>query len=123
MSAKLMLASGKLSSYKVLLSYLNLLDDKEKSRFLPRSSDLEYIKKLIEEGFNRLDEIINELVKYLKERVNPDLACEAVKKALGIQLGTEEAITYVAKELASWIIEISESLNVVRIRGAWSTSE
>ncbi len=119
MSSDLMLASGKLSSYRILTTYLNILDKKERDRVLPKTKDLEYVRMLIDEGIRRLDEIIKELSENLKGRINGYYAKKAVKDVLGLDVDEIEAKNYVARELASWILEISENLNIIKLKGSW----
>mgnify|MGYP000356630724 CR=1 FL=1 len=119
MSNNLMLASGKLSSYRILIAYLNILNKEERDKVLPRAKDLEYVRMLIDEGINRLDEIIKELSENLKDRINGYYAKKVIKDVLGLDVNESEAKRFVAKELASWILEISENLNIIKIKGSW----
>jgi len=121
MPGDLMLASGKLSSYRILTAYLNILDKKERDKALPKTKDLEYVRMLIDEGIRRLDEIIRELSENLKGRINGYYAKKAVKDVLGLDVDETEAKDYVAKELASWILEISENLNIIKLKGSWES--
>ena len=120
-NSELFLTTGKvISNYRVLIKYLEIVSDDLRNKALPRSSDLEYVKELLSRcNMYRLSDILDLLVRYLRDRVSPEYAVRAIRDVMNIELSPEDAVDYVAKQLAGWILEIAEQLNILRVRGSW----
>ncbi|MCD6429023.1 MAG: hypothetical protein J7L12_05385 [Desulfurococcales archaeon] len=117
---KLMLATGKVvPDYRPLIRYLELANSEQRDRVLPKSSDIELVRTLLERGYETLEEVLNEIIQIVKERFDPDLSCRAIKEVLNIELEEDEAVRYLSKLLAGWIIEIAEQLGAIRLKGVW----
>ncbi len=117
---KPMLATGKIvPDYRPLIRYLELANAEQRDRVLPKSSDIELVRTLLERGYETLEEVLNEIIQVVKERFDPDLSCRAIKEVLNIELEEEEAVRYLSKLLAGWIIEMAEQLGAVRLRSMW----
>ena len=117
---RLMLATGKIvSNYKPLIKYLELANPEQREKALPRSSDIEVVRSLLEKGYGTLEEVLNEVAKIVRDRLDPELSQKAIKYSLDVELGRDEAVRYISKLLAGWIIEIAEQLGVVRLRTKW----
>ncbi len=115
-----MLATGKIvSDYRPLIKYLELANTEQRNKVLPRSSDIELVRILLERGYETLEEVLNEIVQIVKERFDPGLSCRAIKEVLDIELSEDEAVKYLSKILAGWIIEMAEQLGTVRLKSAW----
>jgi len=119
-SRKLMLATGKaMVNYEPLVKYLELADPEQRERALPKGSDIEFVRALAERGYRTLDNILDEVAQIVKCRLDPKLSQVALKLSLGIELEADEAVRYISRILAGWIIEIAEQLGVIKLRRMW----
>ena len=113
-----LMASGKIvENYEPLIKYIELCDNKLKNNVLPTTHDIELVRSLVSRGYRSLDDIISELVNFLSNRFEGNIAIRAVREALNIDLEEQEAVKYLSKILAGWIIEMAENLGIIRISG------
>ncbi len=117
MSDKPLLASGRVvKDYRPLMRFLKELPSNIRNEVLPTSDDLEFVKSLAKSSTN-----LAGLLNSVKERVRSRVAKHAgmvrriVREAWGVDLSEELAVEEVSKELAGWVIEISETLGYIRI--------
>ena len=115
-----MLATGKIvQDYRPLIKYLELISEDERTKVLPRSSDIEMVRALVEQGYVTLEEILGQVIQVVKDRFDPALSCRVIEEVLGLELEENEAVNYLAKLLAGWIIEIAERLGVINLKAGW----
>jgi len=110
------LASGKIvKDYRPLMTYLKLLGDREREALMPTG---EYLKEIVSRvGKGRtLGEVLNELAKELRWKINAELALKALREAWGMNVSPEYAVDEIAREMAGWVLEICESLGYLKIR-------
>ncbi|MCD6341143.1 MAG: hypothetical protein J7L51_04265 [Desulfurococcales archaeon] len=120
MAKKPMLATGKIvPDYRPLIRYLELANAEQRDKVLPKSSDIELVRTLLERGYETLEEVLNEIVQVVRGRFDPNLSCRAVKEVLNVELEEDEAVKYLSKLLAGWIIEMAEQLGAVRLKSLW----
>ncbi len=112
-----MMATGKIvEDYRPLMTYLRLLTEEERAKVLPKTSDLNYVKDLVESRSWSLGELLANLSEILQNRVDPRVAREAIKEALNLDLGEELARKHLARILAGWVLEIAENLGIIKLR-------
>jgi hypothetical protein len=118
MVKKLFLSTSKIiEDYNPLIEYLSLLNEVERKHIMPSSRDLELIRELSSRlGKIDLQELMEELMKIKEPLLKEDIAIRAVEKAWGIRLNRELAIKEISKELAGWMLEIAERLNIIKIK-------
>jgi len=110
------LASGKVvKDYAPLIRYLNLLKDSERKALMPTTEYLNEIVKRVGKG-KVLGELLEELAKELKPKINTELAVRALKEAWGVEVSPEYAVDEIAREMAGWILEICEALGYLKIK-------
>ncbi len=116
MGEKPFLASGKVvKDYAPLMTYLKLLGNAEREALMPTSEYLKEIVSRIGKG-GVLGDVLNELAKELRWRINAELAVKALKEAWGVNVSPEYAVDEIAREMAGWLLEMCESLGYIRIR-------
>ncbi len=110
------LASGKIvKDYAPLLTYLKLLKDEEREALMPTS---EYLKEVVDRvGKGKiLGEVLSELAKELRWKIDAELAAKALREAWGVNASPEYAVDEIAREMAGWILEICEALGYLKIK-------
>ncbi|MEM1930858.1 MAG: hypothetical protein QXL79_01940 [Sulfolobales archaeon] len=116
MSSKLMLSSGKVfGDYSLLERYLEICQEK-KAEALPNSSDIEFVKRIANRGPASLNELLGELAKRFKHRVDPSCSVRASKEVLSMELAEDQASQLVATQLAGWTLEIAEALGIIKLK-------
>ena len=109
-------------SYKPLFEYWKLLKERHLSidSSLLHPDDFTYVKELVEKyGKVGLQDLINELTTYFLNRINCELAKEAYRRALGIELSKEDACRKLAEILAGWLIEAAKNTGLLRLNIPW----
>ncbi len=109
-------------SYKPLFEYWKLLKEKHLSidSSLLRPDDFKYVKELVEKHRKiMLQDLISELTKYFLNRIDCDLAKEAYRRALGIELSKEDACKKLAEILAGWLIEAANNTGLLKLSIPW----
>jgi len=114
-------ASGKITSdYSILFEYWKVAREKGREDLIEGSmlSEDDY-KLLVEEAGKspRLDDLLEALADKFLDRIDPDIAVEAVRRATGATVESETARRLVARLLASWLVEAGEYWNMIRFRG------
>ena len=119
-SRKPMLATGKIiSDYRPLIKYLEVAGEEERNKVLPKGSDIELVRVLLEQGYGTVDEMLNQIIRVVKNRFNPELSRRVIREVLNIEIEEEEAVNHLSKLLAGWIIEMAEQLGVIRLKSTW----
>jgi len=114
----LFMSSGKLvKNYTVLEKYFDLLEKMgiDKSLYLPSSSDMDFVVRLVSSGRKKLLDVLEELIARIVARVHREAAKEAVREALGSDIDEEIAVDIVARDIAGWILEIAENMGLIKI--------
>jgi hypothetical protein len=111
-------ASGRIAgSYRLLRRYLEVARERNRDEAfenaLLREEDYELLKSLAREGESAL-ELVDRLTDILVERVDPEIAEEALRRE-GILLSGEEARRIIARLLASWLIEAGEYWKIISL--------
>jgi len=115
-----MMATGKIiKDYRPLIKYLELADRELRSRTIPNSSDIEVIKELLARGTSNLSDLINELTKYIRNRVDPELARKAVREVLGTDVDSRTAEYMISRIIAGWVIEMAEQFGIVKLKSRY----
>ena len=116
MSEKPFLASGKIvKDYAPLMTYLKLLEKSEREALMPTS---EYLKEIVDRvGKGKiLGEMLSELAKELRPKIDVELAVKALKEAWGVNASPDYAVDEIAREMAGWLLEMCEALGYLKIR-------
>ncbi len=121
MEEKPFLANGSLvGDYRPLLMYWRLA--KEKSREVVEKSMLTH------SDFRELEQLVSsycghsivELIDYFKnrfrDRVDPEIAVEALYRVYGVRVSSSEAVDKIASIIASWLLEAGRILNIISYR-------
>ncbi len=92
----------------------------EEGRVVLRNEDFQHLEKLLRSREGRLSvaEALEELTLYFLDRVDPELAREAVEEAYGVSgYDAESARRVVARILAGWLIEAAKTWGSLKVRG------
>jgi len=113
-------ASGKIASdYSILFEYWRVARERGREDLVESGmlSEDDY-KMLVEEAAENpnLEDLLDALVARLLDRIDPDVAVEAVRRATGARVDADTARRLVARLLASWLVEAGEYWNMVRLR-------
>jgi hypothetical protein len=114
----LFMASGKLlKDQRLLLKYFEYLDKMgvDRSYSIPSSEDLNFLEKAVYEGRLNLLEVLIVLKRRFISRVYREAASKAVEDIFGEKAEDELAIDMVAKDLATWTLEIAEALGIIKL--------
>ncbi len=114
----LFLGSGKIvKNYRILQRYFEIIDEMniDKTTTLPSTEDIELISRLVKEGKKTLLELLDTLTLKFIPKVNIEAAIKVYKEVLGVEIPPNIAVSYIAKDLAGWTLEIAENLGVIRI--------
>jgi hypothetical protein len=114
----LFLGSGKIvKNYRILQRYFEIIDEMniDKTTSLPSTEDIELISRLVKEGRKTLLELLDILTLKFIPKVNIEAAIKVYKEILGVEVSPNIAVSYIAKDLAGWTLEIAENLGVIRI--------
>jgi len=112
------MASGKLlKDQRLLLKYFEYLDKMgiDRSYSIPSSEDLNFLEKAVYEGRLNLLEVLIVLKRRFISRVYREAASKAVEDIFGEKAEDELAIDMVAKDLATWTLEIAEALGIIKL--------
>jgi len=110
------MSTGKLiKDYRPLMEYLRLLSPESRNQVLPSSKDFDLIRHLVLKKPKKATKIIDELANIKSTLINGEIAVKAVEKAWNLRLDEETAIKEVSRELAGWILEISEGLGLIEL--------
>jgi hypothetical protein len=113
------LSSGKLvKNPQLIIRYVEELRNRglNPSTIVPGREELEIVERAAKERICVL-KIVEELIEHFKNRIVGVLAKNIVKEVLKEEVDEETAAYLIAKELAAWVLEIAESLNIVKIGG------
>uniref|UniRef100_A0A7C5Z0C3 Uncharacterized protein n=1 Tax=Ignisphaera aggregans TaxID=334771 RepID=A0A7C5Z0C3_9CREN len=114
----LFLGSGKIvKNYRILQRYFEIIDEMniDKTTSLPSTEDIELISRLVKEGRKTLLELLDTLTLKFIPKVNIEAAIKVCKEVLGVEVSPNIAVSYIAKDLAGWALEIAENLGVIKI--------
>ena len=88
--------------------------DIEIATVIPGREELEKVEKSVKEKASML-KVVEELIKHLKSKIDAQLAKITVKEVLREEVDEDTASYLIAKELASWVLEIADTLNIIKI--------
>ena len=111
------LSTGKLVKNTQLISkYIEELNKRgiESSTVLPSTDDIEFVERAVKNGYDMLY-IMNALIQRFISRIDPKIAKEVFKKVLNEEVDEETASYLIAKEFSAWVLEIAETLNIIKI--------
>lgn len=112
-----MLSSGKVfKDYTLLEKYLELCSEDERTRSLPNSSDIEFVRYLLNRKVGTLHDFLEELSRRFLSRVSPARSVDAVRSVFGMEVPEDYAVQLVSAQLAGWTLEIAEALGVIKLR-------
>lgn len=113
-----LLANGSIvGDYEPLLEYIEIAKSKNSKvaeESMPKSEDFEYVKEYVNaRGRSSLYSLLEALTGIVLERVDPEIAREALEKVYNVRFGLEDAREKIARIIAGWIIEASRSLGYI----------
>jgi hypothetical protein len=87
---------------------------------LIKEEDLNLLRRIVEErNALNLEELINVLVREFSNRIDAELARDALRD-YGLEMTENEARDYIARIFAGWVIEAGILRRIVNIRKSWS---
>ncbi|MCI4436229.1 MAG: hypothetical protein JHC33_05390 [Ignisphaera sp.] len=116
----MMLSSGKfVKNPQLILRYVEELKKRgiDTEPVTPSSKELELVEAAARRGESLLS-VLEKLVNLFKSRIIGEIAREVAKEVLGQDLDEDTATYLIARELAGWVLEIAEALNIIRISNA-----
>jgi len=117
-------ASGKIvQDYRPLYAYWRLArrrgrEDLVESAML-RDEDFRELRRLVSGGSSRAVDLVEELAGILEERVDPDVAVDALREVFGVDFDRETARRRIALILAGWLVEAGEEWGILKLRIPW----
>jgi|UniRef100_A0A7J2U253 hypothetical protein len=112
--------SGKLvKNPQLIMRYVEELKKKglNASIVVPSHGELELVEKAAKERTDML-KVMEELINYFKNRIDKELAKNIIKEVLGEEVDDDTASYIMSRELAAWVLEIAEILNIIKISNA-----
>ena len=107
-------ATGKLGGeFRLLRAYI---DEAGTEDIIPESWVFEKIKSIASAGTSAED-AIRVIAESFIDKIDPSAAADAYTRVYGVRVSEEEAVKAVAREAAAWVIEVAESLGVIKLRG------
>jgi predicted CopG family antitoxin len=113
----MLLSSGKLvKNPQLVMKYLEELKKRgiEIATVIPGREELEIVEKAVKEKMNML-RVVEELIRHFKSKIDAQLAKITVKEVLREEVDEDTASYLIAKELSAWVLEIAETLNIIKI--------
>lgn len=114
--------SSIVGDYTPLIRYWELLK-KEKRNIddaLLKPSDFKHVEQLIkEQGRISLAELLEKLTEYFYDRIDPEIATRALEEAYNVETELEYARRIIARIMAGWLIEASNTTGILRLRIPW----
>lgn len=113
-----LLADGSIvGDYEPLMIYVEIAKTKNPraaEECMPRSEDFEWVRNYINiRGRSTVHSLLEALTARICERVDPEVAREALEKAYSTTFNSEDARERIAKIISGWIIEASRSLGYI----------
>ncbi len=119
---KPLLADGSIvGDYSPLLAYWRKAKEKDRrlaEKALLRREDFEYLDRIVEDSSGKISvaEALSRLKAYFAERIDAELAVEAVREAYRVESIDEgEARRIIAGIMAGWLIEASRLLKKYKV--------
>jgi len=116
-----LLATGRVvEDYEPLLRYFEVAKEKglKPEAYTITRGDLDYVARLVEEKKSML-ELIEELKKVFKGRIDCKTAVEALAQSKGVKLDESQACDYMAFLYAGWLVEACEALGLIKVKEGW----
>ena len=116
-----LLATGRVvEDYEPLLRYFEVAKEKglKPEAYTITRGDLDYVARLVEEKKSML-ELIEELKKVFKGRIDCKTAVEALAQSKSVKLDESQACDYMAFLYAGWLVEACESLGLIKVKEGW----
>jgi len=120
-SRRPLLATGRVvEDYEPLLRYFEVAKEKglKPEAYTITRGDLDYVARLVEEKKSML-ELIEELKKVFKGRIDCKTAVEALAQSKGVKLDESQACDYMAFLYAGWLVEACEVLGLIKVKEGW----
>ena len=114
--------SSIVGDYTPLIRYWELLKKEKRNidNALLKPSDFKYIEQLIkEQGRISLAELLEKLTEYFYDRIDPEIATRALEEAYNVETELEHARRIIARIMAGWLIEASNTTGILRLRIPW----
>ncbi|MEB3805903.1 MAG: hypothetical protein GSR73_00075 [Desulfurococcales archaeon] len=115
-------ASGRLAGdYRPLFEYWRIARSKNREDLVEKAMLSNNDYKLLEDIVSRKAKVtaldlIDILTEKLADRIDPDIALEAMAR-LGYNLNRDEARLFIARLLASWLVEAGDYWRILRLTG------
>ncbi len=116
-----LLATGRVvEDYEPLLKYFEAAKEKglKLEAYTITRGDLDYAARLVGERRSML-ELIEELKKVFKSRIDCKTAMEALAQSKGVKLSESQACDYMAFLYAGWLVEACEVLGLIKVKESW----
>ena len=114
-------ATGRITpDYSILFEYWRVAREREREDLVEKAMLGEDDYELLREKASttrRLGDLLEILEDIMVERVDPDIAVEAVARATGSRVDSETARRLVARLLASWLVEAGEYWRMIGLHG------
>ncbi|MEM0453634.1 MAG: hypothetical protein QXO98_03160 [Sulfolobales archaeon] len=116
-----LLATGEfVEDYSPLFYYIETAAElgkyEAKESILIRNADLEKVKELVSSSRFSLAQLVDSLMEYVRNRIDPEVAVSALIKYLNHQVTEDYAIKFYSRLISLWIIEAASSLNIIRLK-------
>ncbi|BAN89600.1 hypothetical protein [Aeropyrum camini] len=116
-------STGKIvEDYRLLKLYLEVAREKGREDLVDKAliseEDVNLLRRLSSAPGVTAEDLVNALEERFYERVDPDIASEALSRA-GINFDGDTARRIIARILAGWLVEMGEELRMYRLRRSW----
>ena len=112
-------ASGELvGDYSPLFEYWRVARERGREDLVEAAmlseADYKLLRDTVKSGEAVLD-LVDRLAEKIVDRVDPEIAAEALARS-GVRVPPEEARWYIARLIASWLIEAGDYWGLIRLR-------
>jgi len=115
-----MFADGSIvEDYEPLFAYWEIASKKSREiaeKAMLRNEDFEYLKSIVGEGGISLYDLLEAMTSFYYNRVDEEIAAEAFRRVLELNLEPETARRRIARILAGWITEAACHWNMIRLK-------
>ncbi|GBF09578.1 hypothetical protein apy_13030 [Aeropyrum pernix] len=116
-------STGKIvGNYGLLKLYLEVAREKGRRDLVDKAliseDDVDMLRRLSASPGATAEDFVNALEERFVERVDPEVASEALARA-GINVDGDTARRMIARILAGWLVEMGEEMKLYRLRRSW----